>query len=108
MSGNASADATALADAIRSGSLTATDAMQASLASAERNGALGAIAYLDRAMGMASAEAMDRERRIEPGRFAARPFGGVPTLAKDLGGPFRGLPVIAGSALFERKGGEAD
>jgi amidase len=32
----------------------------------------------------------------------------VPTLAKDLGGPFKGLPVAAGSRLFKRDSGDAD
>ncbi|EJC83874.1 amidase, Asp-tRNAAsn/Glu-tRNAGln amidotransferase A subunit [Rhizobium leguminosarum bv. trifolii WSM2297] len=101
-------DATDLAAAIRHGSLSAAEAMQASLDAAARQEPLGAIAYLDIAMGLASAHACDRERRSEPERFAARSFGGVPTLAKDLGGPFAGLPVTAGSRLFERKGGAAD
>ncbi|MCB2403526.1 amidase [Rhizobium ruizarguesonis] len=101
-------DATDLAAAIRHGSLSAAEAMQASLASAVLQEPLGAIAYLDAAMGFASADACDRERRSAPDRFAAMPFAGVPTLAKDLGGPFAGLPVTAGSGLFERRGGEAD
>ncbi|MBX4957513.1 amidase [Rhizobium lentis] len=101
-------DATELAAAIRHGSLSAAEAMQAAIAMAARQEPLGAIAYLDRAMGLASAHDRDRERRIAPDRFSARPFAGVPTLAKDLGGPFRGLPVRAGSRLFERKGGDAD
>ncbi|MBA1345582.1 amidase [Rhizobium sp. WYCCWR 11146] len=101
-------DATDLAAAIRHGSLSAAEAMQASLEAAARQEPLGAIAYLDAAMGLASANARDRERQSAPDRFVARPFAGVPTLAKDLGGPFAGLPVTAGSRLFERKGGEAD
>ncbi|MGO7419446.1 amidase, partial [Rhizobium ruizarguesonis] len=101
-------DATDLAAVIRHGSLSAAEAMQASLASAVLQEPLGAIAYLDAAMGLASADACDRERRSAPERFAAMPFAGVPTLAKDLGGPFAGLPVTAGSGLFERRGGEAD
>ncbi|MBY5877811.1 amidase [Rhizobium leguminosarum] len=101
-------DATDLAAAIRHVSLSAAKAMRASLASAVLQEPLGAIAYLDAAMGLASADACDRERRSAPDRFAARPFAGVPTLAKDLGGPFAGLPVTAGSGLFERRGGEAD
>ncbi len=98
-------DATDLAEAIRKSSLTSAEAMQASLASAEVHKPLGTIAHLDEAKGNASAETMDQERRLEPGRFAARPFGGVPTLAKDLGGPFAGFPVTAGSRLFEREEG---
>ncbi|WP_183694774.1 amidase [Rhizobium leguminosarum] len=101
-------DATDLAAAIRHGRLSAAEAMRASLDAARRQEKLGAIAYLDAAMGLASAEGRDRERQSEPEQFAARPFAGVPTLAKDLGGPFAGLPVAAGSCLFERKGGEAD
>lgn len=101
-------DATDLAQAIKSGNLTSIQAMQASLASVEDHRTLGAIAHLDSTMGTASAEAMDQERYSEPDRFAARPFSGVPTLAKDLGGPFSGLPVTAGSRLFERKGSEPD
>ncbi|MFF0951562.1 amidase [Rhizobium leguminosarum] len=101
-------DATDLAAAIRRGSLSAAEAMEASLAAAVLQEPLGAIAYLDAVMGRASAEARDSERRDEPDRFSIRPFAGVPTLAKDLGGPFAGLPVTAGSRLFERKGGEAD
>ncbi|MGO7895868.1 amidase [Rhizobium ruizarguesonis] len=101
-------DATDLAAAIRHGSLSAAEAMEASLTAAVLQEPLGAIAYLDAAMGFASADACDRERRSEPERFAAMPFAGVPTLAKDLGGPFAGLPVTAGSGLFERRGGEAD
>jgi amidase len=108
MSANASADATALAEAIRSGRVTAAEAMQASLAASERHRPLGALVHVDAALGRASAEAMDHERRTAPDHFAVRPFGGVPTLAKDLGGPFRGLPVTAGSALFGRDGGDAD
>ncbi len=101
-------DATELAAAIRHGKLSATEAMQASLEAAARQAPLGALAYVDAAMGLASAEERDRERRSVPGRFSIRPFAGVPSLAKDLGGPFAGLPVTAGSCLFERKGGEAD
>ncbi|WP_064696797.1 amidase [Rhizobium aegyptiacum] len=101
-------DATDLAAAIRLGSLSAAEAMQTSLERAARHEPLGAIAYLDAAMGLAAAHVCDRERQEAPGEFAARPFAGVPTMAKDLGGPFRGLPVTAGSRLFERKGGEAD
>ncbi|OHV26092.1 amidase [Rhizobium sp. RMa-01] len=101
-------DATELAAAIRHGSLSAAEAMQISLEAAARHEPLGAIAYLDGVMGLATAQACDRERQSAPEHFSARPFAGVPTLAKDLGGPFRGLPVTAGSRLFERKGGGAD
>ncbi|RWX11970.1 amidase [Rhizobium hidalgonense] len=101
-------DATDLAAAIRHGGLSAAEAMQTSLKRAARHQSLGAIVYLDAAMGLAAAHDCDRERQSAPGDFAARPFAGVPVLAKDLGGPFAGLPVTAGSRLFEPKGGEAD
>jgi amidase len=101
-------DATALAGAIRRGVSSAVDAMQAALDAAAQHEALGAIAHLDSGMGVATARAMDDERRANPQRFAARAFGGVPLLAKDLGGPFAGFPVTAGSRLLEREGGEAD
>ncbi|MBY4611103.1 amidase [Rhizobium sp. 9T] len=101
-------DATELAAALRHGSLSAVEAMQISIEAAARLEPLGTIAYLDGAMGLAAAQACDEERQRAPERFSARPFAGVPTLAKDLGGPFRGLPVTAGSRLFERKGGGAD
>lgn len=102
------ADATDVAEMIRSGQSTAAEAMQSSLAAAARHSGLGAIAHLDEEMGMAAARAADDERLAAPRRFSARPFGGVPSLAKDLGGPFAGLPVTAGSRLFQRRGGTAD
>lgn len=101
-------DATALAMAIRSGSLSASEAMQASLRAAVAFGELGAIAHLDQEMGKSAARAVDRERDIAPYLFEQRPFAGVPTLAKDLGGPFAGLPVAAGSRLFPRGRSTAD
>jgi amidase len=101
-------DATALAEAIKVGSLTALDAMQASLQAAHDLEALGAIAHLDREMGERAARDIDRERVIAPYIFQERPFAGVPTLAKDLGGPFAGLPVTAGSRLFRREPSNAD
>lgn len=103
-----SGDATALAEAIKTGSLSAFDAMQASLEAAEALQAIGAIAHLDREMGESIARGMDREREIAPYIFEARPFAGVPVLAKDLGGPFAGLPVTAGSRLFQREASNAD
>lgn len=101
-------DATALAEAIRAGSLSSSDAMQASHRAANLHEALGAIAYLDRELGEIAARGMDRERASLPQIFMQRPFGGVPTLAKDLGGPFAGLPVTAGSRLFRREPSNAD
>lgn len=108
MTSHPSADATDLAGAIKAGKLTCMDAMQAALSVHEQQAALGTIAHLDAGMGLASAQALDQERSQSPDRFTARSFAGVPTLAKDLGGPFAGLPVTAGSRLFKREGGEAD
>ncbi|PIO99950.1 amidase [Pleomorphomonas carboxyditropha] len=96
-------DATALAEAIRTGRLTAGEAMAASLAAAAARSDLGALCHVDADLGRREAAAADAERRTDPDRFAARPFCGVPTLAKDLGGPFAGLPVVAGSRLFSRQ-----
>ncbi len=92
-------DATALAAAIAAGRLTCRDAMEAALAAALAD-PHGALCRIDAARGLASADALDQERLEAPEAFAARPFAGVPTVAKDLGGPFAGFPVRAGSALF--------
>lgn len=108
MSIQSSADATDLAGAIKSGKLSCVDAMQASLAACATHQDLGAIAYLDAAKGLAAAQMLDCEASEQPGRFAARSFAGVPTIAKDLGGPFAGLPVTAGSRLFRREGKGSD
>jgi amidase len=89
-------DATDLAEAISRRDLTATAAMEASLRAAERLCTLGAICFLAADQGRSAAGAWDDL----PDAGRAQPFGGVPTLAKDLGGPFRGFPVSAGSALF--------
>ena len=99
------ADATALAEAIGCGTMTARQAMETSLAVAERHEALGAICYLDAEQGLASADAFDA---LPEARRKSMPFGGVPTLAKDLGGPFRGFPVGAGSKSLPRLDGSAD
>lgn len=100
-------DATSLAGAIRDGRLTAGEAMTASLAAVASRADLGAVCHVDAELGRRAAAEADAERRTDPDRFASRPFGGVPTLAKDLGGPFAGLPVAAGSRLFSRHGVDA-
>ncbi len=99
------ADATALAEAIGCGKMTARQAMETSLAAAEQHEALGAICYLKAEQGLAAADAFDA---LPEAQGKSMPFGGVPTLAKDLGGPFRGFPVSAGSKSLPRQGGEAD
>ena len=102
------ADATELTGAIKSGKLTCVDAMQAALAACAKQDELGAITYLNPEAGLAAAQVLDQEASEYPERFALRPFAGVPTVAKDLGGPFPWLPVTAGSRLFARTGEGAD
>jgi amidase len=81
----------ALASAIATGRLSATDAMAAAIAAAEID-RFGAVSLLLPALGFAEAGAVDAAPAT------TRPFAGVPTLAKDLGGPFAGIPIRAGSA----------
>lgn len=94
-------DASALADAIRSGVVSASKAMEAALSAASANTAFGTICHLDAARGREAAATLDAERATNPAQFATRPFGGMPTLAKDLGGPFAGFPVRAGSHMLD-------
>lgn len=81
----------ALASAIATGRLSTTDAMAAAIAAAE-NDRFGAVSLVLPELGFAEAGAIDG---AGPARL---PFAGVPTLAKDLGGPFAGIPIRAGSA----------
>ncbi len=90
-------DATALAGAIADKKVSAGEAMQASLDACSGAKALGAIGYVSAQMGMTEARAFDAK---PSGKLL--PFGGVPLLVKDLGGPFKGLPVAAGSASLSR------
>lgn len=99
------ADATALAEAIRAGHLSSREAMQASLLAAEAAKDLGAIAYQDAEKGLEASECIDAMPATERNALC---FAGVPTLAKDLGGPFAGFPVAAGSRLISRQGDAAD
>ena len=93
-------DALALAQSIRSGALSARDAMEAALARAEAAAPLGAIRLIDRARGLDRADALDALLRSAPARAAAMPFFGVPFLMKDLGAAAAGFPVVAGSRLL--------
>ncbi|WP_176085093.1 amidase [Martelella sp. HB161492] len=88
------ADATALAAAIGKGELTARQAMEQSLAAAKTQSALGALCLVDETAGLDAAAQFDSLPVDEKRRM---PFGGVPLVAKDLGGPFRGFPLRAGS-----------
>ncbi|OYR16346.1 amidase [Brucella grignonensis] len=83
-------DATALANAIAKGVLTAREAMDAAVEAAEKWRPLGAIAYLDTELGHSNAAAFDASTDKVP-------FAGVPSLFKDLGGPCAGLPIRLGS-----------
>lgn len=80
-------DATALAQAIAKGVLTAREAMDAAIEAAEKWRPLGAIAYVDEELGRRNTIAFDHKA----------PFAGVPSLFKDLGGPCSGLPIRLGS-----------
>ncbi|QWK79384.1 amidase [Ochrobactrum sp. BTU1] len=80
-------DATALANAIAKGVLTAREAMDAAIEAAQKWRPLGAIAYLDEELGRSNAAAFDHKAA----------FSGVPSLFKDLGGPCAGLPIRLGS-----------
>jgi amidase len=99
-------DATSLAEAIRGGRLSSSEAMQASLDQADLWSGLGAIAHLDRDLGLDAAKEMDA--RLVGSACNVMPFAGVPSLAKDLGGPFLGLPAAAGSGMLDRKSAERD
>jgi len=82
-------DAQALASRIGHDGTRALAALEASIEAARTHASLGAISWL---------EAEPARRRAEAAARCTRsPFAGVPTLAKDLGGPFRSLPVRAGS-----------
>ena len=101
----ASQDATALADAIRSGATTARAAAEACI-SAVSGDRFGAIRRFEPDLLLNQAEATDRDLRSGSSRFASAPFVGVPFLMKDLGNAAAGLPLIAGSrALLARPGG---
>lgn len=92
------ADATALADAIRSRKITASEAMSASLAKLKDNEFLGSIVAAYPEQGIQAAQDIDLSLQDSSVKDNAV-FCGVPTLAKDLGGPFKGFPVRAGSCV---------
>ncbi len=82
-------DAHALGRHIGRDGARALAALEASIEAAETHAGLGAVSRLDPEPARRRAE---QAARCRHGHFA-----GVPTLAKDLGGPFRSLPVRAGS-----------
>ncbi|MDJ0930915.1 amidase family protein [Breoghania sp.] len=102
-------DAMALAAAIASSRVSASEAMEASLAAVRKHRDLGAVDVLKPELGLEVAAAFDAERRTTPESLSGRPFGDVPTLVKDLGSPFAGIPEAAGSnALRGLSDGSAD
>lgn len=88
-------DATSLAEMIGGGRLSAREAMSASLSSVAAGEELGAVCRSDPERGLAEADTFDLLPIDSPRRKA--PFAGVPTLVKDLGGPFRHFMPRAGS-----------
>lgn len=91
-------DATALANAIRKRELSASEAMAASLSKFKENESLGSIVYASSEQGLQSARDIDlalENATVEDNQV----FCGVPTLAKDLGGPFKGFSIRAGSRI---------
>lgn len=89
-------DATALAQAIAARKLSAVDAMQAALNAADQLHELGAITFTDAELGLHAARQADAAKEI------TRSFHGVPSLFKNLGGPFAGLPIDLGSKAFAK------
>ena len=100
-------DATALAAAIASGGTSATAALEASLDAAGTRAALGAVRRVEPGPARRRAAAVDAapagtgpRGELSRGARTGGALAGVPTLAKDLGGPFEGLAVRAGSAAL--------
>ena len=93
-------DGLGLAHSIRSGILSARDAMTSALTRAEASAGLGAIRFIDPERGLGRADALDALLRQDPDRAAAMPFFGVPFLMKDLGAVAAGFPVVCGSRLL--------
>ena len=104
-------DATALAEAINLGNQNAVGAMKASIQAAENFSSLGAITRSDDTLGLEAATAFDRLSSENLSKTSLRgnhPFGGVPSLVKDLGGPFEGFEINAGSKLFRNNSSHHD
>lgn len=100
-------DATALAEAVRHGTVSAADLMRASLEQA-RDDPFDAISHLDAESGMAAAEAFDAGFAAGDPAFRNAPFAGLPFLAKDLGNPAAGLSIHAGSRAIAQRVAAAD
>ncbi|MCR9139649.1 MAG: amidase family protein [Alphaproteobacteria bacterium] len=96
------ADATAIAEAVRHGEISATHLMKASIERA-RQDPHGALCHLDADMGMAAAVAFDDRHSASDTTARGAPFAGIPFLAKDLGNGAKGLPVHAGSGAMAKR-----
>jgi len=95
-------DASALAEAVRHGAVSAGALMEASIERASAD-PLGAICHLDAGMGRAAAAAFDRRLAEDDMTAHKIPFAGIPFLAKDLGNAAAGLPVHAGSKALKTR-----
>jgi amidase len=93
--------ALALASRIRSGALTAVEALQASLARLAETQSFGAVRTIDPDAASRAAERIDDN--IQRGSTAGQPFVGVPFLMKDLGVHVRGFATVAGSRALVRR-----
>jgi amidase len=93
-------DASALADQIRTGKTTARAVVEKALERAQKHVELGAVRFIDAALALRQAEAIDAGLTRERHPFFGLPFVGVPFLMKDLGAEAEGLPLTCGSALL--------
>ena len=88
-------DATAQADLVRSGEVSATEMVQAAIERIERlNPTLNAVIHTDFDRALAAAE----------GTLPDGPFTGVPFLIKDIGANQAGLPYWAGNRALKAAG----
>jgi amidase len=93
-------DASALADQIRTGKTTAREAVERALERAQNHAELGAVRFMDAALALRQADAIDVGLLRRRHQFFRLPFVGVPFLMKDLGAEAEGLPLTCGSALL--------
>ncbi|MEM7416153.1 MAG: amidase family protein [Gemmatimonadota bacterium] len=83
-------DAIALAELVRSGSVSAIELLETALAQLETvNPTINAVVH-----------SMEADARHDATRLADGPFAGVPFLAKDLGSMYAGHPTTSGSRLL--------
>lgn len=92
-------DATAQAELVRSGEVTARELTEAAIERIER---------LDPTLHAVIHRRFERALDDADGDLPDGPFRGVPTLLKDLGNPMAGEPMHNGSELLKRLGHTAD